>query len=346
MKNQQEIRFELLTEEYYNDFLSVCNNSAFAPLLLPNVYSPKLWGIVALQNKKLIGGWVGTLRGDKPFVKFLTKGVWFDSYPIFTDECFCDCCEPLMEFAKKQARKDKIVLFNLTHWVRQSVENKLINIPQKNATFLLDLKLPKEELWSKVDSKQRNIIRKAEKSEVDCLNVTGSESLAYLEQFQYLRQITQKRAIKNNSHTSMLLKSNMFFAEVLQKSTSHLFVAKYENKVVAVALMLQSEKTMYYYSGGSDIEINRKTGASSLLIWKAIEYAKDLNLSFFDMGGVPVLQDKSHPAYGVYSFKKSFGGEYKEFNSGKIIISSLKYKLVEFILKNRKFIRFISKNEK
>jgi len=68
-------------------------------------------------------------------------------------------------------------------------------------------------------------------------------------------------------------------------------------------------------------------------------------LSYFDMGGVPVSPDINHPAYGVYTFKKSFGGEYKEYNSGKIIISPIKYKLLNFVLKNRKLLRIISKNE-
>ena len=49
-------------------------------------------------------------------------------------------------------------------------------------------------------------------------------------------------------------------------------------------------------------------------------YAKDINreiqgVKFMDLGGVPVKPDITHPSYGVYAFKRSFGGEYKEYDA-------------------------------
>ena len=52
---------------------------------------------------------------------------------------------------------------------------------------------------------------------------------------------------------------------------------------------------------------------------------------------------KEHPAYGVYEFKKSFGGEYMEFDNGPIVINKWKYALLSFVLKNRKLLRILSK---
>ena len=345
MQESSQIIYEKLSEKHYKDFLEICKTKDFAPLLLSKQFSSNLWGVIALQNNKVIGGLVGLLRGNKPLVKHFTKGIWFDSYPIFSVEYNkLESIKSLINFAKQQAKKEGVILFNFTHWVRQT-EGIDFDIAEKTATFVLDLSCEIETLWKKVDSKQRNIIRKGEKNNVSIEILQKSEALKYLDDFQQLRQTTQNRAVTKNASSSMLLKSNNFFADIFKNLNAYLFIAKYEKKIASVALMIQSGTAIYYYSGGSDIEMNKQTGASAFLIWKAIEFAKSLNLSFFDMGGVPVLPDKNHPAYGVYVFKKSFGGEYHEYNSGKIIISSTKYKLLDFAMKNRKLLRFISKKE-
>ena len=200
-------------------------------------------------------------------------------------------------------------------------------------------------MWSNVTSKLRNIIRKGEKNNVEVLVVKGEEAVGYLPNFQQLRQDTQARAIGKNGNASMLLKSNLFFTNLLMQAGSYFFMAKYENEIVAMALMVQSGQTMYYFSGGSDLQANKKTGASSFLIWKSIEFAKENGIEFFDMGGVPVKPDDTHPAYGVYFFKKSFGGEYVEYSSGKMIIRKRIYPFLDFVLKNRALLRIISKRE-
>ena len=87
---------------------------------------------------------------------------------------------------------------------------------------------------------------------------------------------------------------------------------------------------------------NKQYSCSAFIIWKAICYFNEQGLDIFDMGGVPVKPTKDHPAYGVYAFKRSFGGEYQEFKAGDIIISSFKYKILEFILSQRKILRFFS----
>jgi lipid II:glycine glycyltransferase (peptidoglycan interpeptide bridge formation enzyme) len=345
--DDSKIEFVLLTEKYYSSFLNKCSSISMAPLFLPNTYNSKSWGVIALKENEIVGGWIGTLRGNIPVAKIFTKGVWFDSLPVFLNLKDKETLLiKLINNAKEKAKLEGIVLFNVTHWSRENIDGTgIFDVQETNATFTIDLKKEKDLLWKELDSKLRNIVRKAEKNEVEVLVVTGSDMVSYLDQFQLLRQETQSRAIGKNQKASMLLKSNNFFTNLLQLYDSSFFIAKHQNKIVAMALMVQSGKVIYYYSGGSDLQANKNTGASSLLIWKAIEYAKDANLEFFDMGGVPKNPDKSHPAYGVFSFKRSFGGEYQEFTSGKIIINKMKYKILNIILTNRFILRIISKKE-
>ena len=246
----------------------------------------------------------------------------------------------LIDAIKQHADADKIVMLHLTHWVRGC--EMLLNIQENNATFITHLQTTEADLWKLVESKQRNCIRKGEKSGVDVLALQGEEALGYLSDFQRLRQRTQQHAIKKHAQASMLLKSDQYFTELFRNPQATLFVGKVEEQVAAVALMLQSGNSVYYYSGGSDYELNKKYCCSAFVIWKSLLHYNNLGLTIFDMGGVPVQPTKDHPAYGVYAFKRSFGGTYQEFDAGEITISPWKYRVLQFLLSQRKLLRFLS----
>lgn len=338
-----EIKFTPLTSTYYQLYYQIVKQSDFGAILLPKTYKNNLWGTIALHNNKVVGGWVGTLRGNKPIVSLLAKGVWFDSHPIFEGEVDQNILHKLVDYTKDIAKKERIVFFNLTHWVRQQYKGDWISMPQPMATFLIDLQQDIDIIWGAFNRRLRTIVRKAERNEVEYKVVKEKEALDHLTAFQSLRETTQKRAVKNNPEASMLLKSDEFFTNLIQTLNVHLFIATHNNRTASVAMGIQSGKTLYMYMGGSDMELNRKTGASVYLIWKAIEHAHSLGLTFIDLGGVPVNPDATHPAYGVYQFKESFGGEYREFMGGDVVISKWKYKIVNWAKSNKRILRLFSK---
>jgi lipid II:glycine glycyltransferase (peptidoglycan interpeptide bridge formation enzyme) len=133
-----------------------------------------------------------------------------------------------------------------------------------------------------------------------------------------------------------------FFKDLFLNPRTTLFIGKVHDQVATVALMIQSGDTVYYYSGGSDYELNRQYCCSAFVIWKSICYCNELGVNHFDMGGVPVQPEKDHPAYGVFAFKRSFGGIYVEFEGGKIVINKLKYRILDFLLSQRKLLRLFS----
>ena len=332
-----------LTETYYGAFYALVQSTQWGNPMLPIGYNDSLWGILMQDSTgTIVGGWVGTLRGNAPMVRCIAKSVYFDSYPVFRspeDEAHYLPC--LLEVVKQYAHKQRIVMLNLTHWVRGC--GLPIDILAKEATFCIPLHQSTEQLWKLVESKQRNCIRKGEKNGVEVDICQGEDSLRYLSDFQRLRQSTQQHAIRNHTNASMLLKSNDFFSAKFTDPKATLFVARVEGQTAAVALMLQSGRTVYYYSGGSDYELNRKYSCSAYLLWRAICHYNDLGLDTFDMGGVPQSPTAEHPAYGVYVFKRSFGGTYQEFDGGKIVISTTKYRLLNFLLSQRKLLRLFSK---
>ena len=156
-----EYKFKKVSRENYLLFLSIVQKSQWGNILLPDEYSPNLWGGIVIEGNNVIGGWVGTIRGNKPIVKWLAKSVYFDSYPIFvSDDVQKVCQKELIDIMREWAKQEHIVMFNLTHWVRGC------NLPylaiEKNATFLIPLLPSEEEQWNLITSKQRRIIRKAE----------------------------------------------------------------------------------------------------------------------------------------------------------------------------------------
>ncbi|MBR5327703.1 MAG: peptidoglycan bridge formation glycyltransferase FemA/FemB family protein [Paludibacteraceae bacterium] len=338
---QSEIKILPITADLYPYFYEMVQLSLWGNPMLPMSYQSSLWGEVVVEDDILIGGWIGTIRGNIPVAKIITKSVYFDSYPVFSTVGMKNLYEDLLiRSMKLRAKREGITMFNLTHWGR---DNTLcFDTKEKCATFTTMLHRTEEELWKEVESKQRNCVRKGEKSGVECIVCKGENSIRYLSDFQRLRQSTQQHAIRKNAKASMLLKSDEFFKRLFLDKNTTLFVGKVDDQVATVALMIQSGMTVYYYSGGSDYELNKKYSCSAYILWKAIYWFNNQGVGVFDMGGVPVLPSKEHPAYGVYAFKRSFGGEYREFDVGKIIINRWKCKLLDIILSQRKLLRLFS----
>lgn len=337
-------RIEKISSVNYTQYIDVVKQSRWGNLLMPDVWRDDIWGGIVVEEEKVIGGWAGVYRGNKRFVKWIAKSVYFDAYPIFITTELCDKYQMLLvETMRDWAKQEDIVMFNLSHWVRGYRMPYLEQEP--NATFLLPLLESTEAQWKLVESKQRNIVRKGEKNGVEVRALCGEEAIAELPTLQLLREQTQQHAIQKNANASMLLKSDNFFANLLRYTDATLFIGSVEGKPATVAVMIVSGETAYYYSGGSDYELNRQTGSSAYVIWKAIEYYREREeVKYMDMGGVPVKPDQGHPAYGVYAFKRSFGGEYMEFDAGTIVINPIKYKLLKFMLKQRKLLRLFSKS--
>lgn len=50
-----------------------------------------------------------------------------------------------------------------------------------------------------------------------------------------------------------------------------------------------------------------------LLQWEMIKWAVERGCDIYDFRGVSGNVDKNHPLYGLYRFKKGFGGKFTEF---------------------------------
>ncbi|MBS3943624.1 MAG: peptidoglycan bridge formation glycyltransferase FemA/FemB family protein [Dethiobacter sp.] len=83
------------------------------------------------------------------------------------------------------------------------------------------------------------------------------------------------------------------------------------------------DKAWAVYGGQSDRF--RNVYAYHAMIWERIKWAKDRGARWFDFYGVPGEVSEDHPLYGIYHFKKSFGGDYFAFIGEKDLILSPVY---------------------
>lgn len=97
-------------------------------------------------------------------------------------------------------------------------------------------------------------------------------------------------------------------------------------------------KTCYVYGASSNKY--RNTMPNYLMQWTMIQWALENGSYIYDFQGIPHYQDKEHPDYGMYKFKKGFGGEVVSY-AGEFTycFSPIKKSFVEFLEKVYRFLR-------
>ncbi|MCX5613827.1 GNAT family N-acetyltransferase [Bombella saccharophila] len=127
-------------------------------------------------------------------------------------------------------------------------------------------------VWQDCDHKTRNLIRTADKK----LSV---QQAGECETFIALVQ----RELPHNHHDFPLLKA--LFEAAYQRGQATALYAYDQEKLVSAALLIWDEKTLYFWQSAR-CRRSKVPGMTMLLIWKAIEQAKERHLIFdFDSFG-------------------------------------------------------------
>ena len=125
-------------------------------------------------------------------------------------------------------------------------------------------------------------------------------------------------------------------------------MAFHEGKPIAGTLAILYGDKVWYLYGASSNE-HRNLMPNYMLQWKMIRWAIENHCRVYDFRGVSGDLSEDNPHYGLYRFKKGFGGEFTEFvgeydyvlkkpsyfiaEKGSLAYKSLNAKL--YMLKNR-----------
>ena len=181
-------------------------------------------------------------------------------------------------------------------------------------TIAFDLASP-EVIWDNIISKNRNMIRKAEKNGITIEHGKGME---LLDQFTAIYNATMDK-----DHAEEYYYFKRPFYESIDSDLQdnyEMFYAMYEGRPIAMSIMIFANGRLNYHLSGSDIEY-RNLAPSNLLLYKAALWGCEQGCKTFHLGGgVGSGEDN------LYKFKAAFNknSDY-QFSIGKEIFDQEKY---------------------
>lgn len=188
------------------------------------------------------------------------------------------------------------------------------NVIDLGKTIAMDLASP-EVLWENIHSKNRNMIRKAEKNGIV---IEHGKGMDLFDKF-----IEIYNATMDKDHAEVYYYFKRPFYESIHNDLSEnyeMFYAKLEDKIIAMSIMIYANGRLNYHLSGSDIEY-RNLAPSNLLLYKAALWGCEHGMKTFHLGGgVGSGED------GLYRFKAAFNkiSDY-QFSIGKQVFDQVKY---------------------
>lgn len=195
-------------------------------------------------------------------------------------------------------------------------------VPMKICSDVIDLgktvsmDLTSEEvIWKNIHSKNRNMIRKAEKNGIVIKHGQG------LELFDDFIKIYNATMDKDNAEPYYYFKPE-FYKSIHEdlKDNYEMFWAEYDDKIIAMSIMIFANGRLNYHLSGSDMQY-RNLAPSNLLLYKAAMWGKEKGMKTFHLGGgVGSGEDN------LYKFKIAFNRFSDcQFSIAKHIFDNEKY---------------------
>lgn len=200
---------------------------------------------------------------------------------------------------KKEFQELKINLDTCNHNLWKANSNVL------PANTVVDLSRSEEEILQRMKMKTRYNIRIAQRKGVEVRSV-GLDGL------KVWYDLYVETALRNGLHINDIRYFHSMFASKMECDGSdvnvHLLVAYHgEIPLAAMFLVLSAHRATYLY-GASSSQL-RNLMPTYALQWKAMQLAKASGCKEYDMFGIAPNLNPSHPMYGLYKFKRGFGGE-------------------------------------
>lgn len=179
---------------------------------------------------------------------------------------------------------------------------------QYRNTVLVDLTEPEDEILMRMKSKTRYNIRLAEKKGVTVRR--GSRRDMELLYSMYAKtSVRGGFTIRGQTYYETVW--DQFFPSEEKDEYDPVavpLIAEVEGDPVAAAVMFRFGERAWYLHGMSTTKHREKMG-TYLVQWEGMRWAKEQGCTVYDMWGAPDRFEKDDPMWGVYRFKRGFGGE-------------------------------------
>ena len=221
-------------------------------------------------------------------------------------------------------------------YCKNKTNNTDFTLIKPHVTSIIDLTQTNKELWHNINPSTRSNINRAKREHI------------FIEKNKHYNQAYKlyKLLLKKKKYASVHGLLTIFGIGSVSKKTMNqyatLFTARIDQEIIAMMAFLESKTSIHAWLGGSKrLNVNKDkakkiSNANRLIIWEAIQYAKNKGMQEFDLGGIfsdkEIQQDPQKK--GIREFKRQFGGtKVTRYQYQKIYSPTLKilYKLYDKI---------------
>ncbi len=208
---------------------------------------------------------------------------------------------------------------------------KTTNI-QPGRTLIVDLTKDNDLLLNEMHPKSRYNIKVAQRHGVVVereFDLTVGHGLFFDEAINLIVKTAMRQ--KYHTHPRSYYEKLMNFFALNHRGgelKASLYKAKYQNKILASAIIIDFGNTRTYLFGGSGQE-NRNVMAPYLMHWQAILDAKKMGLRFYDLDGLETSAGKQAQ---FARFKQGFGGFTEDYlGAYDIVLNGLWYNVYKVV---------------
>lgn len=218
----------------------------------------------------------------------------------------------LLNFVKTEARKQGAFMLKIEPGGNDEDEGWLAALqahnfhPNPHAVhirneWVLNIQPEEKEILGGMKEKWRYNIRLAGRKGVTVRRGEGQEDL---DKFYKIYETTSER-------DEFFIHNKSFYEEIMRLYTQDdrfaLFLAEYEGQPIAGIIVLRYGRWSWYMYGASSNE-HRNLMPNHLLQWNGMQWAKAHGCWYYNFRGIPDILEEGQELWGVYVFKRGFGG--------------------------------------
>jgi hypothetical protein len=192
-------------------------------------------------------------------------------------------------------------------------------------TYIVDLTLTEDELWSNMHQKHRNVVRNAEKNVIRIVRSKNDTDFIY------------KSLLNTMDRSGMGFSGKEYFDRIINALDTHIeiFSAYKDDRFQGCAVIPFNVESAFYLWGGS-VE-KPELGAMNLLQWEAMKYFKALGVREYNFVGARLKPESGSKLEGIQRFKSRFGAKLKTGYLWKMPLNPFKYFLFNLIISIKNF---------
>jgi len=220
-------------------------------------------------------------------------------------------------------------------WIMETPASALFPVAPSGAlaipfgSHIANLEEAVDVLWSKIHSKHRNVIKKAEKDGVEIIKGTNDK---ILEDYHSIDIETWERSNVKANGVEDLKK------EVQSMGDNIIFYMAYKDGEPQAGAIFYYNQTMCYYMHGASRN-HSYTGSSNLLHWVAMQDMKAVGVKRYSFVGARINEDPDSKFHGIQRFKERFGGTLFVGKRFKVIFNPFMYKVFVLMTSIKQSIR-------